>query len=188
MKNYPIKSLCCILILAAFPAYAEFDVNKDKNEKAYISSDTADLNRTTGVGVYRVDVKIDQGSTHVRGDVVTTYTDANNKLKEAIIVGKEGELASYETLIETGKPVLYAKAKTIKFYPQKNYIILIGNASIIQGTDSIQGDQLEYDIEKQHLIAKGNDSSKGKNRTTIVILPKGEGGGNFVMNTNGKKS
>lgn len=178
MKKWVKIIAICFYFTAGF-AWAELDFNKDQNEKATIVSQSADINRSTGISVFKDNVKIDQGSTHVKGDIITTYNDENNEVKEAIVEGLNGNLAQYQTVVEQGKPVLYAKAKIIKYYPQKKYIVLLGNASIVQGTDSIAGDELEYDIEKQHLISKNNKSS-GQGRTTIIISPKSAKNGSLT--------
>lgn len=175
MKNifhrYNKESLFfCLLLLNLFISPAAIALKSDETATVYIASESAELDRSTGVGIYRHDVKIDQGSTHITGETITTRNDANNKIEEAIIEGGPESLAHYWTLPEEDKPELHAKAKIIQFYPQKQYAILIGNASVTQGNNSIQGQRIEYDIKKQ-LLKSVNESGNKDSRTTIVIEP-----------------
>lgn len=149
-------------------------LSSDQTKKLYIRSKTANINRTTGIGVFIGDVVIDQGTTHVTGDKVITYNDKNNKLKQVTIIGLNGHFAHYKTLTELKKPPLYATARTIKYYPKSHYVILIKDGHIKQGTDSIDGQHLEYDIQKQVLNSTAITKTNGKNsRTTIIIQPDG---------------
>lgn len=165
-------ALLSLLSIYSLASVAEFQLQPSNTEKLFVSSETAEINRQSGIGVYVTDVTIDQGDTHVTGDKATTHDDETGKLKEVIIESSSKQLAHYRTLVEEGKPELHAKAKTIKYYPQKNYIVLIGTASIVQGEDTIRGTQLEYDINKQ--VLKSHQQAKNGNppsRTTIVIDP-----------------
>lgn len=167
----PLLSLSLLLLLLPSLSVA---LQSDQSKKLYIRSKTANINRTTGVGIFIGDVVIDQGTTHVTGDKVITHNDKHHKLKEVIIIGLHGNFAHYKTLTELKKPPLYATARTIKYYPKSHYVILLKDGHIKQGTDSIDGQHLEYDIQKQVLNSTAITKTNGKNsRTTIVIQPDG---------------
>lgn len=147
--------------------------NTDSGKPLKIEADTAEFDRQTGLSSYINNVKIDQGTTHVKGNKVTTKQDKTNSLEEIIIYGTAKNLAYYETLPEPGKPKLIAIAKTIKYYPKKRYVILLNQANITQGDNSITGEHIEYDIEKQKMRAAALTNDKGeKTRTTIIINPE----------------
>lgn len=168
------KQLLKLLLVTLLVPSLSYALQSDQTKKLYIRSKSANMNRTTGIGIFTGNVVIDQGSTHVTGDKVTTINDKNKKLKEVIIEGLHGNFAHYKTLTEVKKPALYATARTIKYFPQKHYVILLKDANIKQGTDTIDGQHLEYDIEKQVLNSTAVTSKKGLNsRTTIVIQPDG---------------
>jgi lipopolysaccharide export system protein LptA len=147
-----------------------FALPSDEKEKLYISAASAQVNRTTGIGVYEGDVKIDRGTTHIIAEKLTTYNNKQNQFTKAVLAGKGDKLAEYNTVPELNKPVLTAKANIIEYYPQKHYVILMGNAIVTQGTNSITGPHLEYDTEKQIMVSKNNDKATD-NRTHIVIQP-----------------
>jgi lipopolysaccharide export system protein LptA len=146
------------------------ELPSDKTAKAYIAANSAEINKTTGVSIFIGDVKIDHGSTHVTADKVTTYTDQNNHVIKAIAIGLNGNLATYQTLNDPKNPPLIAKAQTIQYFPPQHYVILIGDAVVTQGKDSITGQHLEYDLTKKLLLTKPNIGEK-TGRTQIVIQP-----------------
>lgn len=147
-----------------------FGLQSDSEKPMQIVADSWDMNRSSGVSVYRTNVEIDQGTTHIRGDTLTTYNDEHNKLAKAVIKGKGSELAHYRTLSEENKPELFADAMTITFYSQKRYVVLQGQAKIQQGDDVITGERLEYDLNSKQLKAPAQEGEHP--RATIVIKPE----------------
>ena len=165
------------LLLICFSS-AAFALKSDENVPAYISAESAEMDRSTGEGIYRHEVKIDQGTTHITGEIVTTHNDKNNKIDEAVVNGNASSQAHYWTLPEADKPELHARADVIRFYPQKQLVLLIGNASVAQGNNIIKSPRIEYDIEKQ-LLKSNQEPGKASARTTIIINPN-EGKGDLV--------
>lgn len=161
-RNLLILCLSCLISVS-------YALDSDQQQQLLISSDTADLNSQTGVGVYTGNVTIDQGTTHVRGDKVTSYS-ANNKITQIVAEGGGKQQARYESTIDPNKPPLIATADIIKFFPDKNYAILLGHAYVQQGANSIAGEHLEYDLTNKILKSITAPSSKAV-RTRIVIDP-----------------
>ena len=94
-----------------------------------------------------------------------------NKIKQIIIVGDNNKQASYQTTIDVNKPTLIATANTIQFYPDRKYAILLGNAHIQQGENSISGEHLEYDVANKILKSLNTANQPTPVRTHIVIDP-----------------
>ncbi len=161
----PLLFLLCLSSLVSI-GYA---LDSDQQKPLLISAETADLNSQTGVGVYTGNVTIDQGTTHVRGDKVTSYSE-NNKITQVVVVGDKKKQAHYESVLDVGKPPLVATADIIKFFPEKNYAILLGHAYVQQGKNSIMGEHLEYDIAHKNLKSLTVPNAKAA-RTQIVIDP-----------------
>ncbi len=157
-----ILCLSCILSLG-------YALDSDQQKPLLISSDTADLNSQTGVGIYTGNVIIDQGTTHVSGDKVTSYSE-NNKINQIVVEGNKKKQARYESSLDPNKPPLIAIADIIKFFPEKNYAILLGHAYVQQGENSIAGEHLEYDVTNKILKSINTPSNKAV-RTRIVIDP-----------------
>jgi lipopolysaccharide export system protein LptA len=156
--------------LCITPATSLAEIPSDQTAKLYITSDSAELNKSTGISIFLGNVKVDHGTTHVTCDKLTTYSDKNNHVVKAIAEGENGNLATYQTMTDPNKPVLNAKAEVIQYFPQRHYVILIGQAYVIQGTDSVAGPRLEYDLKNQVLITKTVPGTS-TGRTQIVIQP-----------------
>lgn len=172
MRDLNRIKLGSLLLLSLLSAAKVQALPTDADQPMIITSDSVEINQETGVGIYRHNVQIDRGTTHVTGDKMTTFNDDDDKLREVVINGDNKKMAQYETIPEENKPVLEASAKIIKFYPQKHYVILLGNAQIQQGTDLITGEHLEYNMVTKNLISPSSkDPSGHKNRTKIVIEP-----------------
>jgi lipopolysaccharide export system protein LptA len=164
-------------------------LDSDEQQNLTIASDSADINRLKGTAMYYDNVVIDRGTTHATGDKVTTHNDNNNKLHEAIIESFNKNISHFKTLTELDKPALEAEAKTIKFYPEQNRIVFLGNAKITQGTDSIQGEHLEYDMLNQRLVASNQQTphdTGNTHRTVIVIAPNSDS--SFMQPTKARES
>lgn len=164
-----LLALCLALPLIGFA-----ELPSDKTAKLYITSDTADLNKSTGISIFIGNVKVNHGSTHVTADKLTTYSDKKNQIVKAIAEGENGNLATYQTMTDPNKPPLNATALVIQYFPQQHYVILIGQANAVQGKDSISGPRLEYDVAKQILLSKTIPGTSN-GRTTIVIQPSDTG-------------
>jgi len=186
--NHPRKNNCnysgCLLerplltyfaqrvfsIALSLLATSTFALPSDNLAKLFISANSASINKITGISIYTGNVDIVQGTTHITADKLTTYSDKKDQIKKAIAIGTTANRASYQTLTAKDKPILIAKAVVITYFPQKHYVILDGDASVVQGVNSITSAHLEYDLQKQILMTNDN-STVAKKRTTIVIKP-----------------
>ncbi len=149
-----------------------FALDSDKQEKTYLYADQAEINKQTGIGVYTGNVKVDRGTTHVTGDKIITHSSKDNKITRIIIHAGKHQRAHFESKTNLNKPPLIAEADLIKYFPQKHYALLIGNAKARQGNDSIDGPYLKYDTEGEVLTAMNKPGKKGQaGRTTIIIEP-----------------
>ncbi|KTD30815.1 lipopolysaccharide export system protein LptA [Legionella moravica] len=158
-------SLLVILMLNVMVGYA---LPSDKEQTMHVISDSADLSQKNHKGVYTGNVEFMQGSTNLNAAKAITQGDAKNQLVLAIANGEKGKQAHYWTETGPDKPPFHAYADTIKYYPLKHLIELIGNARIEQGTNSLSAAKISYDTLEQHVVSE----SDGKTRTTIIIYPE----------------
>lgn len=166
MSQPKVKTgLYLILMIISIIGYA---LPTDKEQTMHVVSDSADLSQKDHKGVYSGNVEFIQGSTNLHAANAVTQGDNKNQLTLAIANGKKGEQAHYWTETGPDKPPFHAYADTIKYYPLKHLIELIGNARVEQGTNSLSAAKISYDTLEQHVITE----SKGKTRTTIIIYPE----------------
>jgi lipopolysaccharide export system protein LptA len=140
----------------------------DKEQIMHVVSDSADLSQKNHKGIYTGNVEFIQGTTNLNAAKAITQGDAKNQLTLAIANGENGKQAHYWTETGPDKPPFHAYADTIKYYPLKHLIELIGNARVEQGTNSLSAAKISYDTLEQHVVSE----SDGKTRTTIIIYPE----------------
>lgn len=161
---YLAKSLLLMtLFILSVPCYA---LKEDMREKVHIVGDSALLNYKTGVNIFEGNVKIDQGTSHVRADKVVTTNSKNHEIKIATAYGIH-TLAQYWTLPKIGDTEIHANAHVITFYPQTSNVTLQKNAIVLQGDNSFRGELIYYDNNKQ--TVKVPHTKKG--RAILVYNP-----------------
>ena len=91
---------------------------------------------------------IDQGTTHLTADRVTTKNNEQHKIKETIAYGIN-QPAHYWTLSKTGDPEIHAYAGIIKYYPIESNVTLEKKVSLRNGENSFQGELIHYNSSDQ---------------------------------------
>lgn len=86
-------------------------------------------------------------------------------IREAVAEGNGKIPAHYWELTDPNKPELHAYADIIRIFPQQKLVYLIGHAKVIQGEDSYEAPEIEYNSEKQQVFSP----KKSQGRTVIVI-------------------
>jgi lipopolysaccharide export system protein LptA len=97
-----------------------------------------------------------------------TEVDEKNKLIKAIAEGSKTEQAHFWTLTDEKKPPVHAYANTIRYFPEKHLIQLVGRARVEQGNNSFSAPTINYDTLHQHVLSQ----SDSQGQTVIVIHPE----------------
>lgn len=139
----------------------------DAEQPVKIQSDNASLDHENGLAVYNGNVIVDQGSRHLCSDKLTIKRNANNKIEIMIATGKPATFSSQE---DPKKPQGSGEAMTIKYYPQKDQIDLLDEATITKDGDTITGPILNYNLTTGNL----KTTSSGDKRVTFILQPKRE--------------
>ncbi len=168
---YPItkvsfkKIIGALFALITIPCFA---LDTDKAEVAHVSADKADLSQKKHLGVYIGNVLFTQGSTNLIAQKAVTKGNQGNQLELAIAYGSKDSPAHYWTKTDEQKPPFHAFADTIKYFPLKHQIQLLGHAKVEQGKNSLSADKIIYDTLEQHVVTQSN----GNSRTTIILYPQ----------------
>nr|WP_231852864.1 lipopolysaccharide transport periplasmic protein LptA [Legionella longbeachae] len=134
----------------------------------HVMADSADLSQQQHKGIYTGNVELIQGTTNLRATKAITLGNEKNQLVVAIASGAPGQQAHYWTTTDPKKPPLHAYADTIRYYPLRHLIELIGNARVEQGNNSFSATKISYDTEKQHVLSQGD----GSKRIMIIYHPE----------------
>lgn len=116
-----------------------------------IQADTADLDRKTGINVYRGNVVIKRAQATLTGDLGYTYLDKQQQLEKAQLQGRKRLVHYKET--STTQPEIHAWARQVEYFPKTQQIILIGEARIDYGADRLAADKIIYTIDKHQIYA-----------------------------------
>lgn len=147
----------------------------DRDKPIEIESNTADIDNKKGVSVYKGKVVMTQGTTRITGDVVTVYS--KNQEVQKIVAEGYSKRAYYEEQQADAQGTLQAWGHTIDYMVANDKIKLIKQAQLTQKGDTFKGERIDYDITKQTVNAKGNETKVGsEGRVQMVIQPKPEKG------------
>ncbi|MGK2913156.1 MAG: lipopolysaccharide transport periplasmic protein LptA [Porticoccaceae bacterium] len=137
----------------------------DREQEIHIESDSATREDKTGVSIYEGGVTITQGTIRIQADKVTIHHEGD-KVNQIICVGKP---ARYQQQPKPEDGLVLASGDTIEYYLATDLIKLIGNASVDQQGSTLQGERIDYDINKERVEARGDKA--GKQRVRMVIPP-----------------
>ncbi len=155
--------LSFLLVLLTTTSFA---LPEDSKQLMHISSDSTQFDFKKGINIYEGNVVVNQGSTHLTADKVTTKNNDLHKIQEVIAFGGINP-AIYTTIPNPGDELFTAKAHEIRFYPIKSLIFLEGDTSVTQGENSFQGPIMIYNTKDQ--IVTAPPSKNG--RATMMIKP-----------------
>jgi lipopolysaccharide export system protein LptA len=142
--------------------------SSDAEQPVHVEADSAELNQTTGVGIYRGDVRITQGSMVLTADVVTVIAPGED-LQKLIA---EGDRASFRQLTDAGDEIT-AYAQHMEYAPDKNRITLLNNAVLRRATDRFKAERIVYHIDRQ-IVDAGDPQGQGRVKMTLVPEDDGE--------------
>lgn len=154
--------LLAAIIVSLFVSNYALARTDDSEKPIHITADTAELNEKSGISIYRGDVKMVQGTTILRGDVITVYT-VNDEVEKMISVGN---LATYEEITDDGDKV-YAESEEMIHNSGEKKVELFRRGKITQVGNIIRSDYILY-LTEEGLI----DTGTKKDRIEITIQPK----------------
>ena len=117
--------------------------------------------------IFKDDVNITQGSMEIRADEVEVIA-TNGEGKEIFIA--RGNPAVYAQDMDDGSRVS-AQANTITYSVTTRAITLDGNAQLVRDTSMVQGDLIQFDMEKEQLLAQST-SDGDERRVTTIFRPE----------------
>ncbi len=157
-----------ILLAAALTTpLAALALPEDSAATMHITADSTLFNYKSGFNIYQGNVDVQQGGTRLKADKVTTQSNQQHKMEEAIAYGNAKTPADYWTVPKQGDLIFHAQANIITFYPLKSLVMLAGDVSVTQGDNSFHGATIIYNMKDQTISAPANN----KGRATIIIQP-----------------
>lgn len=163
-KNYTL-TYCCILLLSLMHSTV-WALSSDAEKPIIIDSNTATYDDKSGTSIYTGNVISTQGSIKVNSDKLTVYF-VNGEADKLVFTGDK---AKFKQTPNEGDDDITGEALIGEFYPKKNLLVLMNEATVWQGNTTYSSNYIEYDI-KTSLVKAGEKSSDSK-RVHVVLKPK----------------
>lgn len=165
-KNKKRLILCSCALLSLFYGHRLLALESDAEQPIVIDSDTATYDDATELSTYTGNVVSVQGSIRVNSDKLVVYFKGG-EAEKLLFTGKP---AKFKQTPSEGAEDITGEALTGEFYPKRNLLVLINNATVWQGNGAYSSNYIEYDI-KTSLVKAGEKSSDAK-RVHVIIKPK----------------
>lgn len=137
----------------------------DNNQPLELTADSADMDEAKGLSIYRGDVDVRQGSMHLRADVLTVFHTGRKPTRMVA----EGRPVHFEQQGADG-PVK-GQARRLEYEMNSENLLLIGDAVVNQGKDTMRSDRITYDRVRGQV--KAGSAAQGKQRVRISIESPG---------------
>ena len=155
----------CSALLLSVMSLSAYALESDADQPIVIDSNTATYDDTTATSTYIGNVISIQGSIHVNSDKLVVYF-VDGDAEKLVFTGNKAKFK--QTPSEGGEDIT-GEALTGEFYPKKNLLILINDATVWQGTGTYSSNLIEYDT-KTSLVKAGEKSSDTK-RVHVILKP-----------------
>ncbi|GBU09579.1 lipopolysaccharide export system protein LptA [Gammaproteobacteria bacterium] len=164
----PFLKACFIIGLAIswFLLNTTKALPEDKSLPMELSSDSADYDQIKGIGVYKGNVLVKQGSLEVYADIGYIYTI--DKVLDRIEA--EGAPIKMKYLPDVNKEWVNGEGKILHYDAKTGIITISKNAKFTQGGDVITGDSMSYDTNNDIIRAKSGSNERVK----MIIQPNSE--------------
>ena len=153
------------LLLATHTALA---LQSDADQPITIDSNTATYDDALGTSTYAGNVISVQGSIRVASDKLVVYLK-NGEAEKLVFTGKK---ARFRQKPDEGGDDIVGEALTGEYYPKRNLLVLIDQATVTQGNATYASEFIEYDI-KSSLVRAGEKSSDAK-RVHVILKPNSQ--------------
>jgi len=161
-KLYNVFKALIISSLFSLPAFA---IDPNSKEPIEIESDLATLDDKTGSSTYSGNVIISQGLSRLEADFITV----NSAERKITSISAKGSPAHFVQQADTNSISTHGYGDAITYTTENESLTFKGNAQLIQAENSFSGEEIEYDVVKKAIKAKG-DESIGK-RVKIQYFP-----------------
>lgn len=166
MKNNNKLTICvCLWFLVAYVSNA-VALENDSEQPITIDSNTATYDDAAGTSTYTGNVVSVQGSIRVLSDRLVVYLK-EGEAEKLVFTGKR---ARFKQTPSAGSDDIVGEALTGEYYPKKNLLVLIDQATVTQNNATYASNYIEYDI-KNSLVKAGEKSSDAK-RVHVILKPK----------------
>lgn len=140
----------------------------DSDKPINLEADQAELNEATGVSTYTGRVVLTQGSIELHADRLVVHA-AGGELSQITATGNP---VRFRQRPEGRNKDVTAEAKKLEYQGKSRMLVLIGEAKVTQGRNTFRGQRIEYDLQRESVLATGGSGEGGKpGRVQMTIVP-----------------
>jgi lipopolysaccharide export system protein LptA len=152
--------------LIIFSSASVFSLPEDAQKPIKIKAKAVEIDEGRGFSTYAGNAQVKQGSLSLSAHHIKVLNDRKSA-NLVIAKGSKKQRAHYRQSQPKQVRFIDAKADKIIYSVKAQRIQLKGHAYLIQGFDSFEGGQLDYDIKNDKVSAK--QSKNGKQRVHFKI-------------------
>lgn len=162
MKHCVAKVSLSVAVL--FPMLA-MALPSDRSQPVAVEADRVELDQQANRSIYTGQVRIRQGTMVLTGEQVVAEHDTKGASIRQVTA--QGKPATYEQVLKPGDPPVHARARRMIYNAQQQTLHLIGEAFVSQGTNTLAGNDILYNLATNRMVAQGSESK----RIRIQFLP-----------------
>ncbi|MGE3318103.1 MAG: lipopolysaccharide transport periplasmic protein LptA [Candidatus Berkiella sp.] len=167
MQHHKLKQL---IFVALYLCYTQAEcapapIKIDPKTPIQIQADSASFDQAKQEAVHLGNVILTQGTHEVHATRLTIKKDLKGRLTVITAVGTP---ATFTGKRQNDPHPVYATAKTIYYYPDKQLLVLEGSATLEHVQDKFKGPVLSYQLDKQII----NATKQSDERPIITIHPR----------------
>lgn len=147
--NRSQQALACCLFLLTFSA---FGIDPNSKEPIEIESDSATLDDKTGISSYTGNVIISQGQSRLEAEYILVSSQ-DRKISSIVATGSPAHFVQKADGTST-----HGYGNSISYNTELESLTFKGNAKLIQAENSFSGEEIEYDVTKKAIKAKGDEN------------------------------
>tara|TARA_R110002167_G_scaffold323016_1_gene528932 strand:- start:67 stop:606 length:540 start_codon:yes stop_codon:yes gene_type:complete len=131
-----------------------FGIDPNSKEPIEIESDRATLDDKTGSSTYTGNVIISQGESQLEAEYIIVNSQ-DRKISSIIATGSPAHFVQQD---DAKGATTHGYGNSISYSTELESLTFKGNARLIQAENSFSGEEIEYDVTKKAIKAKGDES------------------------------
>ncbi len=150
-----------LLLLSLAPAVHALEA--DRQQPISIKAERVSIDERRGVSTYSGAVEMRQGSLTLEAERV----EVRRKGESLESLHAEGQPARFSQLPEGRSEKVMGEARRIDYITTEGLVRLRGGALLRQDGDRFSGEQIDYDLGRDHIQAEGGEGG----RVEVLFLP-----------------
>ncbi|KZZ50406.1 hypothetical protein A3759_16895 [Thalassolituus sp. HI0120] len=165
-----------VVVVLALLAAAAQGLPEDAKEEITILSDSAELDRKSGIYIYKGNVVLTQGTLRIESDRLMIIR-SGNVLEKAVA---EGNPARFQQQISIDQGLTHAQGDRIDYFAVRKKVHITGDGRMQQEGNEFNGETIIYDIANKTVRAKSTQADDvgaevdPQQRIKVVIQPEKE--------------